>query len=134
MVSDTGPFFRHGTINWIVSSLRLLWSRWFPSTYVLFYYLTCVITRDMVSRCRVLTSAHLVTLLLRLDVLLLSHFILFFSLCFNLHVCCLSGSARSFGVSHLMIDSLLMSPSCFTVTFVVAECPACSPFPCWGLW
>ena len=32
MVSDTGPFFRHGTICWFLSSLRLLWSRWFPST------------------------------------------------------------------------------------------------------
>ena len=55
----------------------LLWSRWFPPTYILFYYLTgdyLAITGGMISRCRVLTFTALVTLLLWLNVLRLSHF------------------------------------------------------------
>ena len=62
MLSDTDPFFRHGTICWILSLPRSLWSRWFPSAYALFYYLTCdylVITGSMISRRRILTFTPL---------------------------------------------------------------------------
>ena len=62
-----------------------------------------------------------VTLLLRLDVLRLPHFRHYSLLCLSVHVCYLLGRARFFSVSRLMIDILLTSPSCLTMTFVIAD-------------
>ena len=82
-----------------------------------------VITGGLIFRCRVLTF------------ILLYHFccgltcsdchtfgIILFSLCLSVHVCYLSGRARLFSVSRLMTDILYTSPSCFTMTFVIADC------------
>ena len=107
------------------SILRSLWSRRFPSTYILYLLFDMcddlVVTGGMVSRGQGLTLAPLVRSCCRSTCYDCRAFIIFlFSLCFSLHGCCLSGSTRAFGISRSLDCQFIMSLSCFTASVIFA--------------
>ena len=106
MVSDAGPFFVVGRSVGSCFHFVPSGQGGFVQLMSFTYYLTCVATWWSQSAwcpdVRVCFSSfsnapaasrHAMTFEL-------SFIILFFSLCFSLHGCCLSGSAWAFGVSH----------------------------------